>query len=302
MNEIYLNKKNQLIQNNGFELKFSDIKQANEFLLAFNIIEEIQNPNLVLDKKLGYYYIYFPTHPLANASGKLYAHRYFYSIGNNVYPKKDEIVHHIDENRTNNDICNLELHTNAEHALLHAMLRPKTEYNCIVCNIRCDTKRKFCSTLCRTGLIEEIRRTAKPNSSLSEEEQYLLAESIRELSWEIPRYKICEELNITYDRFKFLAKKFEIYEKPAGFWSKTENRIGTPRKKIYLVPLKVHEKKFDPSYEELKEMVWKMSTVKVAAHYGVSDKAVEKRCKKLGIDKPPRGYWAKHASLASQEE
>lgn len=46
-------------------------------------------------------------------------------------------------------------------------------------------------------------------------------------------------------------------------------------------------------------MVWKMSTVKVAHHYGVSDKAVEKRCKKYGIEKPPRGYWAKQAANKS---
>jgi len=35
---------------------------------------------------------------------------------------------------------------------------------------------------------------------------------------------------------------------------------------------------------------------------GVSDKAVEKRCKKLHIEKPPRGYLAKQyaAQFASQ--
>jgi len=27
--------------------------------------------------------------------------------------------------------------------------------------------------------------------------------------------------------------------------------------------------------------------------FDVSDKAIEKRCKRLGVIKPPRGYWAK---------
>ncbi|KAA3660966.1 MAG: hypothetical protein DWQ04_17935 [Chloroflexi bacterium] len=36
-----------------------------------------------------------------------------------------------------------------------------------------------------------------------------------------------------------------------------------------------------------------MPTTRVAKMYCVSDKAVEKRCKKFGIRKPPPGYWAK---------
>ena len=36
-----------------------------------------------------------------------------------------------------------------------------------------------------------------------------------------------------------------------------------------------------------------MPTSQVAKIFNVSDKAIEKRCKKFGIEKPPRGYWAK---------
>ena len=55
-------------------------------------------------------------------------------------------------------------------------------------------------------------------------------------------------------------------------------------------------RKFHVSKEELERMVWEMPTSSVADKIGVSDKAVEKRCKKLGINKPPRGYWAKKAA------
>lgn len=51
--------------------------------------------------------------------------------------------------------------------------------------------------------------------------------------------------------------------------------------------------KFEISEEELQVMVWTMPTIEVAKILGVSDVAVSKRCKKLGISKPPRGYWAK---------
>lgn len=54
-------------------------------------------------------------------------------------------------------------------------------------------------------------------------------------------------------------------------------------------------RKFDVDREELHRLVWAMPTTAVAAKFGVSDKAVEKRCKLLGVDKPPRGYWARRA-------
>lgn len=52
-----------------------------------------------------------------------------------------------------------------------------------------------------------------------------------------------------------------------------------------------------PSKEELKKLIWTKPTTHIAKDFGVSDKAVEKWCKAYGIDKPPRGYWAKLASV-----
>jgi hypothetical protein len=54
------------------------------------------------------------------------------------------------------------------------------------------------------------------------------------------------------------------------------------------------EQKFVIDPEELRQLVWEIPTTHIASLYGVSDKAVEKRCRALGISKPPRGYWAKH--------
>lgn len=54
-------------------------------------------------------------------------------------------------------------------------------------------------------------------------------------------------------------------------------------------------RKFDVSAEELQRLVWAMPTTAAAAEFGVSDKAVEKRCKLLGVEKPPRGYWVRRA-------
>jgi len=48
-----------------------------------------------------------------------------------------------------------------------------------------------------------------------------------------------------------------------------------------------------PSKDELQAMVLKMPVTQIAKQLGVSDKAVEKHCKRHGITKPGRGYWAK---------
>jgi hypothetical protein len=52
-----------------------------------------------------------------------------------------------------------------------------------------------------------------------------------------------------------------------------------------------------PSKEDLQKLVWEKPTIHIAKDFGVSDKAIEKWCKAYGIEKPPRGYWAKQQSI-----
>jgi Zn finger protein HypA/HybF involved in hydrogenase expression len=51
--------------------------------------------------------------------------------------------------------------------------------------------------------------------------------------------------------------------------------------------------KFDITKEELEKLIWEKPTTQIAKSFNVSDKAIEKRCKKFNIEKPPRGYWKK---------
>jgi hypothetical protein len=61
-------------------------------------------------------------------------------------------------------------------------------------------------------------------------------------------------------------------------------------------------RRFEIDPKELEKLVWEMPTVHVATLLGVSDKAIEKRCKKYGIRKPPRGYWRKIETGHWEEE
>ena len=166
-----------------------------------------------LDKGTGYMYSYNPNHPCANKAGKVLEHvfRVWEVFGR--LPSKDECVHHVDRNRTNNHISNLRLMTKSDHMKLH-WLEDHGVDNCfkdVVCN--------FCEV------------------------------------------------------------SFTTHEKSVKFCS-TSCASKSSRK-------------FDISAEELRDLVWSIPTVKVGKMLGVSDVAISKRCKKLGVDKPPRGYWAK---------
>src|ERR1700722_11800207 len=50
--------------------------------------------------------------------------------------------------------------------------------------------------------------------------------------------------------------------------------------------------------EELHHLVWSKPTRTAAKEFDLSDVGLAKICRKLGVKKPPRGYWAKVAAGA----
>ena len=68
----------------------------------------------------GYKFIYLPNHPQADKSGYYEEHRYILEqkLGRLLSP--EEITHHKDEVRSNNDPDNLEATTNGEHIKHHS--------------------------------------------------------------------------------------------------------------------------------------------------------------------------------------
>ena len=71
-------------------------------------------------------------------------------------------------------------------------------------------------------------------------------------------------------------------------------RSHVPRRATCSKPCRVSwQRKFEIEPDELLLAVWTEPVTSVAASFDVSDKAIEKRCKRLEVVKPPRGYWAK---------
>lgn len=71
--------------------------------------------------------------------------------------------------------------------------------------------------------------------------------------------------------------------------------LAKKRKSKYCSPecAQLSQRMFNIDKEELERKVWEKPTMQIAQDLGISDVAIAKRCKRLGISKPPRGYWAK---------
>lgn len=69
--------------------------------------------------KAGYIYIYTPDHPYSTKAGYVMEHRLVMEEKIGRYLEQYEVVHHVDGNKSNNDIGNLELKTNGKHISDH---------------------------------------------------------------------------------------------------------------------------------------------------------------------------------------
>jgi len=170
---------------------------------------EYEIKNKKLSEKEGYLYFNDGSHPLSYSCSIVYLHRHIASIKLGRWLTKNEVVHHVDGNKKNNDLENLIILTKSEHARLHKNNNYDFkiyEFTCPVCKIVFKTKnvnRTYCSPPCSTAA----------------------------------------------------------------------------------------SKRFDITADELHKEVWSAPMTRVAKKYGVSDKAIKKRCKRLGIESPPQGYW-----------
>lgn len=108
-------------------------------------------------KKGDYLYAKVPNHPNANKNGYVLLHRAIMENSIGRYLTKDEVVHHKDHNKFNNDISNLQLMTHKEHSLLHALENAKTKLYDIV-ELKCPSCGKiFCKPITTTHLQDNNR-------------------------------------------------------------------------------------------------------------------------------------------------
>jgi hypothetical protein len=110
-------------------------------------------------------------------------------------------------------------------------------------------------------------------------------EWLKELVWSKPYLQVAQELGVSAKSVARRCKDRGIATPAIGYWSKQGYTAST--------------KAYWPSDEELASVVMQAPMTQLAKQLGVTETAVRKRCKTRNIPTPPRGHWAKQASVAS---
>ncbi len=126
---------------------------------------------------------------------------------------------------------------------------------------------------------------------LSKENKTLIVSSIINLN-----PFICEAVSVFgFENANYISFKVTREEKrkriPKLFCACGEGKESKAKQcgKCYIRPTKI----IWPLPQDLQGLLWEKSTIEISKDLGVSDKSIEKFCKKHGLTKPPRGYWAK---------
>lgn len=130
---------------------------------------------------MGKYYQYFidKEHPLAYSNGAVYYHRHVASIKLGRWLEHDEIAHHVDENKVNNNPGNIEILSEIEHKRKHTETISGITDFCGNCSkelfLRAFefNKRNYCSNTCRS--LDSIK-----DKTITKE---ILEELMPKLSW-----------------------------------------------------------------------------------------------------------------------
>lgn len=98
----------------------------------------------------------------------------------------------------------------------------------------------------------------------------------------------------------FIAKALVIekaeHERKWKKWREEHEMEMEARRKTEQARLKQHPRSNEwntLTASELTQLVWSKPVSQLAQEFGVSDVAIGKRCRSLGIPKPPKGFWAK---------
>lgn len=163
-----------------------------------------------LDLGTGYMYCYNPGHPCANGAGKVIEHVYVMYEYLGRLPSKNECIHHIDRDKTNNKLNNLQLLTLQEHAKIHALEDrgvSSIDIFCEHCGVKFTTlpseNKKYCSRVCASSASRKFN---------------VSSEELLELVWAMPITKIAIIFRVSDSAIIKRCKSLNIIKPPRGYF------------------------------------------------------------------------------------
>jgi hypothetical protein len=168
-----------------------------------------------VDKTLGYVYFLDKEHPLSCKAGKVYYHRHVYSVKIGKWIDRSYHVHHIDENKQNNDPSNLQAISPSKHGRKHIITGnlSKKVRTCPICKKKFITQRDEC---CSISCSSSLKNKGGIHNRISKEE-------LEKLVWQIPTTKIAIKLNCSDVMINKLCKRWNISKPPRGYWAKQKS-------------------------------------------------------------------------------
>jgi len=166
----------------------------------------------------GYQYFIDYEHPLATGnSGRVYLHRHIASIKISRWVTGNEHVHHIDENKLNNDEVNLEVLSDLEHRRLHWKERNNLpddyewfDSEIIPCN--------WCSELFQTKYKDHMYCSISCGSLAQPQKFPIDKDILSELIWKMPATEIAKIYGCSDKTIGKKCNRYNITKPPRGYW------------------------------------------------------------------------------------
>lgn len=180
---------------------------------------DILEKEIKLDVTLGYLYFIDKRHPLASVIvGRVYHHRHIASLSVGRWLTTEEVVHHKDGNKTNNDASNLEVLTSSEHAKQHQVGNgnSSTEIVCPVCSKPFSVHHSHSIRTLHPTCSDKCRALYRVKWNITKDE-------LEVLIWNISYVQIAKKYPISDVGAKKRAKALGCRMPPPYFFNKTES-------------------------------------------------------------------------------
>ena len=129
---------------------------------------------------------------------------------------------------------------------------------------------------------------ARFNQQKREEQRRISQALSKAISWPEVKEEVLSDEELLQKKQK---KQLEFDKRQLEFEEERKQRIES-----FKTPERPHGLWEHITEEQLKVLVWTKSTEQLSREIGISGNAIAKRCKKFGIVKPARGFWAKVAA------